>query len=161
MEETQPELNEEALKAFIEGKATLGEVYGVDKESQYKVAELGYNLMTQGKLSEAKAIFEGLVAMDPKDTYFLTACGAAAQREEDLEDANKWYDLALEVDSKSAVALANRGEIKLIQGNIDEAISDLSAAIQADAEGTQPSTQRAAGLLQELKKEVSAALSQQ
>ena len=61
------------LAAFIEGQITLGDLEGIPKEAQYQLAEKGYQLLEEGKFQDAQTVFQGLLALDPYDAYFLTA----------------------------------------------------------------------------------------
>src|SRR5688500_15694639 len=38
------------IDAFLRGHKTLGELEGIGKEEQYKMAEIGYRLLSEGKL---------------------------------------------------------------------------------------------------------------
>src|SRR5687768_10105184 len=53
------------VDAFLRGHKTLGELEGITKQEQYKMAEVGYRLLTEGKLKEGKEVFFGLCALDP------------------------------------------------------------------------------------------------
>ena len=149
----EPEIvwDEKALKRFIKGKITLAELQGFSKETQYKLAELGFNMVSGGKLDEAEKIFRGLVALDPKDPYFLLASGSIAQRKGELQQAEKWYSEALERSHDHAVALANRGEVRLELGKLQEGAEDLIESLKLDPKLEQPTSQRARALLVGLK----------
>lgn len=134
------------LEAFLAGHITLGELEGIPKEAQHEMAQTGFRFFTEGKLEQAKKVFNGLLALDPYDAYFLTALGAIAQQEGDLEEAEARFSRALEINPFSPSALAGRGEVRLIQGKLMEAAEDLSKAIAEDPEGKDPATQRARGL---------------
>lgn len=145
---------QERLKKFARGDLTLAELEGVDGDSQKKLAELGYRLLESGKLDDARRIFEGLVALNPKEPYFLLAVGAAAQREERFEDAERWYSKALERDDHNPIAWANRGEVRVMLANIEGATDDLIQAVKLDPKGATPQTKRAAGLLSEIRRQL-------
>lgn len=144
----------EQLERYIRGEVTLAELEGIDGESQQKVAQLGYRLLTSGRLTEARLIFEGLVALNAKEPYFLMAAGSVAQQEERWDDAERWYSLALERGGDNAVTRANRGEVRVMKGDVQGAAPDLMAAVKADPKGTEPTTQRARGLLLEIKRQL-------
>ncbi len=48
---------------------SVAELLGVSKDQAYEVAELGYRLLLQGKSAEAITIFEGLLVLNPEDSY--------------------------------------------------------------------------------------------
>lgn len=150
----QASWNEEALQKYIEGEITLADLQGVDAASQTKLAELGYRLLDTGKLADARAIFEGLVALNPKEPYFLLAAGSVAHRQERWQDADHWYSLALERDDHNAVACANRGEVRIMLERMEDAVADLVRALELDAGSKEPTTARARGLLQEINRQL-------
>ena len=139
------------LKQFLEGAITLGELEGIDKEVQMKIAKNGFTLLNQGKLNKAKTIFEGLLALDPFDAYFHTALGSIAFRDKDMETALSHFDKALSINPFFSTARAHRGEIRLARNDFTGAIEDLIEAINADPENEQPATQRARALIGTIK----------
>lgn len=143
--------DKKSLEKFLQGKITLGELQGFSKQTQYKLAEMGYNMVGGGKLDDAEKIFRGLVALDPKDPYFLLATGSIAQRKGDLTDAERWYTEALKHSPDHAVALANRGEVRLELGKLQEGAEDLIEGLKNDPKLIQPTSQRARALLVGLK----------
>ncbi len=48
---------------------SLAELIGISKNDAYEIAELGYQLLLQGKSEEAIKIFEGLLILNPNDSY--------------------------------------------------------------------------------------------
>lgn len=139
------------IAQFVAGEITLGELEGVPKEAQYKMAETGYQMLNQGKKDEARKIFLGLHAIDPFDAYFLTALGVIAVQKGQTEEALQRFTRALEINPYSIPALVGRGEIHLRKGRLIEAAADLSAAIEQDPEGQDPATMRARALAQNTK----------
>jgi tetratricopeptide (TPR) repeat protein len=131
------------LMKFVAGVITLGELEGITKDQQYEMAKLGHRFIRQGKLAEAKTIFEGLVALDPHDAYFHLALGSIAQRNDDLEEAEERYSRALEINPFSPHALSNRGEVRMMRGRMLEGAKDLMRAIEEDPEAKQEATKRA------------------
>lgn len=134
------------VRQFVLGHITLGDLEGISKEEQYDMAKIGYAFLEQNELDRALDMFRGLVALDPYDAYFHTALGAIAQRQERLEDAEKHYTRALEINPFSATALANRGEVRLQLGRLVEGAEDLVRAVQEDPQGREPATRRAQSL---------------
>lgn len=143
--------DQKALKRFLKGKITLAELQGFSQETQYKLAELGFNMIGGGKLDEAEKIFRGLVALNPKDPYFLLANGSICQRKNELQEAEKWYSEALKQSPDHAVALANRGEVRLELGQLQEGAEDLIESLKQDPKLEQATSQRARALLVGLK----------
>jgi tetratricopeptide (TPR) repeat protein len=146
--------DKETLEKFVKGEITLGEMAGVDADSQTKIVQMGHRLLSSGKLDDAKLIFEGLVALNPYEPYYLLAAGGVAQQQERWEDAEQWYSRCLAYDDKNVVAYANRGEVRVMLENIDGAAEDLVNAVKNDPEAKEPTTQRAKGLLVEIKRQL-------
>ncbi|GEM_PF-396781 len=142
---------------FTRGLITLGELQGINKDAQYKMAKVGFDYMREGKLEPAQKVFEGLQALDPFDAYFHTCLGAISQELGDVERAELLYSRALEINPYSPVALAQRGEIRLSGGRLSEAIDDLSKALKEDPEGKEPATRRARVLLTMVRQTLDAA----
>src|SRR5688500_18668115 len=120
------------LMKFVAGVITLGELEGIGKDQQYEMAKLGHRFIRQGKLKEAKTVFEGLVALDPHDAYFHLALGSIAQRDDELEEADERYTRALEINPYSPHALANRCEVRMMQGRMLDGAKDLIRALEED-----------------------------
>jgi tetratricopeptide (TPR) repeat protein len=131
------------LTKFVAGVITLGELEGITKEKQYEMAKLGHRFIRQGKLDEAKHVFEGLLALDPRDAYFHLALGSIAQRENELDEAEERYTAALSINPYSPPALANRGEVRMMQGRMLDGAKDLLRALEEDPECRQEATKRA------------------
>ena len=58
-----------ALPLWAEGKTTLKDIKGYTDHELYAIAHMAYFYLNQGKTEEAKTLFEGLVALDPKNGY--------------------------------------------------------------------------------------------
>lgn len=135
------------IAEWAKGNRTLGELQGVTKKEQYQMAEVGYRLLTEGKLKEGKEVFFGLVALDPFDAYFLTCLGSAHQQGGEVADAERLYSRALEINPYGVTARAHRGELRALSGRLVEAVDDLARVLKDDPDGKDPATKRAAVLL--------------
>jgi tetratricopeptide (TPR) repeat protein len=134
------------LKAVVDGKATWAELEGITFEEAQKMAKTGCELADAGRLDEARQVFEGMTAINPKDAAAHAALGTVYQKLDRLEDAVIQYDAAIALDPKNPVALGNRGELRLKRGDLD-GMDDLVKAVEAEPEGTLPASKRATGLL--------------
>ena len=146
----------ELMQKFLAGQITLGDLEGISKQEQYQIAQLGHGYLASAKLDKAKIVFEALLALDPFDAYFHTALGSIAQQAEDLEEAEARYTRALEINPFSPTAYANRGEIRVLGGRLDDGVADLIRAVEEDKEGREPGTMRARATLQVLKEQLGA-----
>lgn len=147
----------DALRAFLLGERTLGELQGISKEQQYEMAQVAFAHLEKGELATAQELFRALSALDPFDAYFHTALGSVAQRLGDLEGADESYTRALEINPYSPVAFAHRGEVRVQRGRLLEAASDLAEAGRLDPHGAEPATRRAQVIAGEVLRQLQAA----
>src|SRR5256885_17160762 len=63
------------LQRWADGKGTLKDVRGYSDEELYAVAKTAYFFYYQGRLNEARVLFQGLYAINPLDPYFAKALG--------------------------------------------------------------------------------------
>jgi tetratricopeptide (TPR) repeat protein len=137
----------ERLARFAAGNLTIAALENISKEKLYEMADVGYRLLTQGKLEDAKKIFSGLAVMDPYDSYFQMVLGSIFQRSNELVRAEQHYTRVLEIDSSLVTAYANRGESRVGLGKMKEAIEDFSKAILLDPQNKDPAAMRARVML--------------
>jgi Flp pilus assembly protein TadD len=128
------------------GEITWAEVEGFTVEKAREYSKTACDLARRGQLKKAAAIFEGLVAMNPKDHSTRAALGTVYQKMGRLEDAMAAYEQALATDPNDVVALSNRGELRLKSGNVAGGLGDLSRAVEADPNITTASAARARAL---------------
>jgi Tfp pilus assembly protein PilF len=143
----QPDLPLDLNTKLARGEIALASVFGLDQETLYEIAGLGYRLLNSGNLTEAKQIYAGLVAADPFDSVFHCHLGAVHHRLGELDDAFREYSESLRFNVANIDALVGRGEVQLTQGNSSAGSSDLKRAVELDPSVTRPSTIRARALL--------------
>jgi Flp pilus assembly protein TadD len=136
----------EKLKAFVRGELTWAEVEGMTFQEAKAIAQVGCDLAAAGRYEEARILFEGLVEGNPKDAASRAALGTVYQRMGRLQDAVTEYSAALERDPHNPVALANRGELYLQQGN-RQGFTDLAQAVEVDPHGETTAGRRAKALV--------------
>jgi tetratricopeptide (TPR) repeat protein len=122
---------------------TLAELSGYGVEDLAGLAEVGYNLLQQGKLEDALTIYQGVYALDPKSQWGASSIGCIYQRMGRDEDALKMYNEALQIEPNDVHVLANRGELLFRRGRLLEAAEDFKKAIELDPHGRNPAAQRA------------------
>lgn len=137
----------ERLEKVAGGEATIAQAAGITKDQLYRIAEKAYQLFSQGKLDEARQIYEGLVAADPFDSVFHCHLGAVLWRSGDLERAFEEYDAAVRYNFANTDALAGRGELLISRGEIEKGVEDLGRVLEYDPGCRKPSSQRARALL--------------
>lgn len=142
----------EAIQGFLLGDLTLAQLEGISAEEMYAVAGMGHDLLDEGKIEDARKIFEGLNVYNPMDSYFHAVLGSIYEREDRFEDAARHYRSAVQlypedVNSWTGLgetmlrwcgALHSAGEIEKSAETFEGAVEALSKAIQtapADDEG--------------------------
>lgn len=134
------------LKAFARGEATWAEVEGMSFEQAKAIAQVGCELAAAGRYEEARVLFEGLVAGNPKDSASRAALGTVYQKLGRVQEAIAEYNAALERDPHNPVALANRGELYLRQNN-PQGFTDIANAVEVDPHGETVAGRRARALV--------------
>lgn len=142
--ELSPEFKQNVVR-WAKGEVTWAEVEGFTYEQATQFARTACELAERGQLKKAAAIFEGLVAMNPKDHASRAALGTVYQKMGRIDDARVEYERAIETDPKDVVALSNRGELRLRQGDAG-GLDDLRRAIEADPAFDTASARRAKAL---------------
>ena len=82
---------------WSQGRVSLKQIVGLSEEELYAVANQGYYMFLQGKSEQARVIFEGLVAIDPKNAYYYRALGAIYWRLKEPQKALKQFTYAIRV----------------------------------------------------------------
>ena len=134
------------VQKWLKGELTLQELNAINGPEMLSMAMVGFQLYEQGRLDDAEVIFSGLNALDPRESYYLTALGAVHLAKEDLDMALRCFNQAIKLNNKEIASYVNRGEVHLRQGKILEAAEDFKSAVDLDPKGTDPLTHRARGL---------------
>lgn len=133
----------ERKEAFAKGEMNLRDYHAISGPEMLQMALIGFRLYEQGKYTEAKTIFSGLISLEPTESYYYTALGAVFLAEEDLEKARGYFDSAIRLNPKEVAPYVNRGEVNLRDGKILEAAEDFAKAVELDPKFEDPLTQRA------------------
>ena len=137
------------LQKWADGKATLKDVRGYTDEELYSIARTGYYFFYQGKVNEARTVFQGLYAINPMDPYFAKALGVVEMAAGNPAGAVAAYDVAIKIAPQDAAAYLGRAEVKLLQGQKTQALDDLKRA-QQYAQPESPENQKVSAMLQAL-----------
>lgn len=116
------------LQRWADGRSTLKDVRGYTDEELYSIARMGYFYYYQGKLEQARTIFQGLYAVNPLDAYFARALGVVEMASGNAAGALAAYDVAVKIAPDDAEAFVGRAEVKLAQLNRAGALDDLRQA---------------------------------
>lgn len=134
------------VQAWADNKATLKEVKGYTDEELYAIAHQGYYFLLQGKYEEAKTIYEGLVAIDPKNDYYYRALGVIYHKLGDPDRAIKQFTYASRVAPSNLAAFINRAEVYVSTGRKREALADLDHAVNLARDPDAPLARKARAL---------------
>ena len=129
---------EDRVKKWAKGEMTLAELDGISGPEMLEMAVTGFAMYEQGRYREAKVIFDGLAALDPKESYYRTALGAVYLAQDKLDEAHGEFDAAIKLNKEDIAAFVNRGEVRLRKGLILEAATDFKAAVDLDPENKDP-----------------------
>jgi tetratricopeptide (TPR) repeat protein len=133
----------ERVEKWLKGELSLQQLTAISGPEMLQMAMIGFRMYEQGRYGEAKMIFQGLITLDPKESYFLTALGAVFLAEDDLDQAKRYLDQSIAVNPKELAAFVNRGEVHLRQGKVLEAAQDFMKAVELDPKAKDPLTMRA------------------
>ncbi|MDP1920701.1 MAG: tetratricopeptide repeat protein [Myxococcales bacterium] len=125
------------------GELTLKDYHAISGPEMLQMALIGFRMYENGKYSEAETIFNGLIALDPREAYYYTALGAVFLAQDEFERAKHNFDTALVFNPKELAAYVNRGEVHLRMGNVMEAATDFKSAVDLDPSGKDPLVIRA------------------
>jgi type III secretion system low calcium response chaperone LcrH/SycD len=137
------------LQKWADGRATLKEVRGYSDEELYSVAKTAYVFFYQGRLGEARALFQGLYAVNPLDPYFAKALGVVELAAGNVSGALAAYDVAVKLAPEDAGALVGRAEVRILQKQMVAALDDLRKAAEI-ADEDDPLRQKAIALSRSL-----------
>lgn len=92
----------------------------------------GERLLTEGKVGEAKSVFEAALADDPNDARAWLDLGLVHEATGDWTSAERAYRRATEIDGHFAEAFNNLGVLLRERGKLAEATTMLERAVALD-----------------------------
>lgn len=128
------EIDREKLSRYVKGEIALADVLNVNAKHMAALLLTGHNMYSQGRLDDARKIFEGLTALDKRNPYIHGILGSIHQQQEKYDDAIRCYSTAIVMFPSDINSLTNRGEIYLKLGKFAEAAQDFKRAIELDPE---------------------------
>ena len=131
------------VQKWAEGRATLKEVRGYSDEELYAVARTAYAFFHQGKVAEARTLFQGLFAVSPKDPYFAKALAVVEYASGNADGSIAAYDVALKLDGQDLAAYLGRAEVLLATGQRSRAVEDLKRALACQGDERQKTKAKA------------------
>jgi tetratricopeptide (TPR) repeat protein len=136
-------IDKETLDKIVKGQITVGQALNIDANQYAAILLAGHTLFNEGRLDEAKQLFEGLAGLDAKNPYIHGILGAIHQKQGNDEVAIARYTKALSIYGKDINSLTNRGELYLKHGKFQESANDLKRAIDLDPDKKHPAANRA------------------
>ncbi len=143
---------EKALQRWADGKGTLKDVRGYSDEELYAIAKTAYVFFYQGRLSEARTLFQGLYAVNPVDPYFAKALGVVELAAGNHQGALSAYDVAIKLSPDDAAAYVGRAEVKIAMGQKSQAADDLRRAFQVLRGAETPISAKVSAMLSVLRR---------
>jgi len=125
-----PQNLNQILPKWAAGQVTLKEIKGYSDDELYAIAHTGYFFLMQGKNEEARTLFEGLVAIDPRNAYYYRALGVIFHKLGEEDRAIRQFGYAIRVNPRSPAAYVNRAEVYISRREFPSAIEDLRRSLQ-------------------------------
>ena len=120
---------EKLTEQWSQGRVSLKQIMGLSTDELYAISTQGYNFFLQGKIQPARVIFEGLVAIDPRNSYYYRALGVIYWREKEPQKALKQFTYAIRVAPHEIASYINRAEVFVSNKQFDDARNDLEFAL--------------------------------
>jgi type III secretion system low calcium response chaperone LcrH/SycD len=115
---------------WAQGRVSLKQIVGLSEEELYAIASQGYYLFLQGKSEPARVLFEGLVAIDPRNAYYYRALGAIYWRLKEPQKAVRQFTYAIRVAPHEVSSYVNRAEVYVALQQFQLATNDLQFALR-------------------------------
>lgn len=122
------------VEEWSHGRTSLKKIVGMGDDELYAIASQGYHLFVQGKNEPARVLFEGLLAIDPRNAYYYRALGAIYWRVKEPALAIRQFTYAIRVSPREISSYVNRAEIYVAQKQFKLARSDLQFALSTATE---------------------------
>ncbi len=140
------------LYDFVKDKISLAELRGISKKKLYQLADIGHVKLKHGRIDEAENVFQALILLDHRNSFFHSVMGAIHQKKKRPVEAIYEYTMAIKLDQKDVSAYVNRGEVYLRHKNYRKAAEDLKTAILLDMSGRNLWANRARSLVIAIKR---------
>jgi tetratricopeptide (TPR) repeat protein len=113
---------QERQKKFKESEATLRRALDIDPDNATVLNNLGYFLADRNeRLAEAEALIRRAVNIEPTNGSFLDSLGWLLYRQNKLQEAQKYLELAVLYQSRSATIHDHLGDLYKKNGQADKA----------------------------------------
>ena len=126
--ETEEQRTAALLQKWADGKATLKDVRGYSDEELYAIARTAYLFYFQGKIPQARTLFQGLYAVNPVEPYFAKALGVIEFAAGNTQGSLSAWDVAIKLAPTDPAAWVGRAEVKIATNQKPSAAEDLKRA---------------------------------
>ncbi len=109
--------------------------FEVSPEELQVLLEVAQIYYLRGEHPKAQKVLEGALVLSPEHGDLLAALGATFHVQGMHDEALDCYNRALKVCPSESCSKANRGELLLLAGEREEAITELKASIEAVGDG--------------------------
>jgi tetratricopeptide (TPR) repeat protein len=92
-----------------------------------------WSYVRQGKYEEARVIYEGLVALDPKDSHHYEMLGAVCLQLGDYQKAIEALDRGLRLKPTHQPSLVNKAKALLLLGYRDQGLAIVRPLARSDS----------------------------
>lgn len=107
--------------------------------------EYAYSTMRDGELSNATALFQAILEERPDDIQALNAMGIISYVIDNNSDAEYYFSQAIDAHPNNSLSYINRFQVRKYQKNYQQALQDISQALNID--NAQPDNYIARALL--------------
>lgn len=136
------------VSQWSQGKVSLKQIVGLSDDELYAISSQAYFLFLQGKIDQARVMFEGLVAIDPRNAYYYRALGTIYWRLKDSQKALKQMTYAIRVAPNDVATYINRAEVYVALKQFPQAQADLQHALRHASNQDEPLVRKAKAILQ-------------
>jgi len=126
---------------------TVREKLNISPQEFLEMGRVGAMYYQQGNFDKARAIFEGLVELDPESANAHSALGGLLTLQQEDEAAIRHLTRAVELNPSQIALYVNLGEIYIRQQKIEDAVANLKKAIELDPDETDSGANRARAMV--------------
>jgi hypothetical protein len=118
------------IEQLIVARDPIAALQGLSRSEMSELALVGHKLFERGKIAQARAIFEALVAVGMTEAFPYTMLGTVYLAQGNPSRALALFEAALRIDGKDLAARVYRGEIRAQSGKHPEALADFADVIR-------------------------------
>jgi len=126
---------------------TVREKLSISPQEFVEMGRVGAMYYQQGNFDKARAIFEGLVDLDPESANAHSALGGLLTLQQEDEKAVEHLSKAVELNPSQIAPYVNLGEIYIRQQKIEDAVANLKKAIELDPDEKDAGANRARAMV--------------